>query len=103
MSGEVNRYKTLILKAISTRWLVPPNADKNRACRFQIQLGAHGVVQAVVLIQSSGDVALDRSAQAAIYKASPLPVPQDRDLFETFKSITLTVRPEAILSNGQDG
>ena len=45
------------------------------------------------LIRSSGDPILDRSAQLAIYKASPLPVPHDLVAFNIFKDINLTVRP----------
>ena len=50
----------------------------------------------VSLIRSSGDPILDRSAQTAIYKASPLPVPADPTTFNLFREISLTVRPENV-------
>jgi len=53
------------------------------------------VVLEVSLTRSSGDSILDRSAQSAIYKASPLPVPSDTDAFNVFRDISLTVRPES--------
>lgn len=50
----------------------------------------------VTLTRSSGDPLLDRSAQTAIYKASPLPVPTDSETFNLFRDISLTVRPEQV-------
>jgi colicin import membrane protein len=58
-----------------------------------IRLAPTGSVLDVHLSRSSGDAILDRSAQAAIYKASPLPVPHDATTFNMFREITLTVRP----------
>ncbi len=54
------------------------------------------LVLEVNLMHSSGDSVLDRSAQTAIYKASPLPVPSDPATFELFRDISLTVRPENV-------
>ncbi len=94
MAVEINKYKALIINAISQRWIVPENADKNLSSQFRIRLAPTGEVQNVVLIRSSGDSLLDRSAQTAIYKASPLPVPSEPKAFALFREISLTVRPE---------
>jgi len=95
---EIDRYKMLITQAIGRRWLVPSNVDQNITCKLLIRLGDGGIVLNVKLIQSSGNPILDRSAQAAVYKASPLPVPSDVKLFEKFRVLNLTVRPEGVLS-----
>jgi colicin import membrane protein len=47
-------------------------------------------------MRSSGDTLLDRSAQTAIFKASPLPVPSNVETFNLFRDISLTVRPEQV-------
>jgi colicin import membrane protein len=39
---------------------------------------------------------LDRSARAAVFKASPLPVPKEPDAFEAFRQFILKVKPELI-------
>lgn len=93
ISGEVNKYKALILSAISQQWILPQNADSTMSSQFRIRLAPNGSVLEVALIRSSGDAILDRSAQSAIYKASPLPVPSDPTTFNLFRDISLTVRP----------
>lgn len=95
MSGEVNKYKALIIQAISQHWILPEHVDRQLFSQFRIQLAPGGRVLSVSLIRSSGDPVLDRSAQAAIYKASPLPVPSDAEMFNLFRDISLTVRPES--------
>jgi len=48
-----------------------------------------------VVIGSSGDPIFDRSAENAVRKASPLPVPQDRNLFnQEFRVFTFVFKPE---------
>jgi colicin import membrane protein len=93
MAGEVDKYKALILNAIRDRWILPENIDPGLSSQFVIRLAPTGAVLDVRLTRSSGDSLLDRSAQAAIYKASPLPVPADVTAFNMFREISLTVRP----------
>lgn len=95
MSGEVNKYKALIIQAISQHWILPDHVNRQLFSQFRIQLAPNGKVLSVSLMRSSGDPVLDRSAQAAIYKASPLPVPTDAEMFNLFRDISLTVRPES--------
>ena len=94
-AGEVDKYKALIIGAISRQWILPENANSGMSSQFRIRLAPNGVVLEVNLTRSSGDSILDRSAQSAIYKASPLPVPNDPETFNLFRDISLTVRPES--------
>ncbi len=96
--GEVNKYKALILQAISEHWLVPPQADKKLSCELMIRLAPGGVVLDVQITRSSGDPALDSSARAAVMKSSPLPVPTDTEAFEPFREFVLKVKPENVLA-----
>lgn len=96
IAGEVDKYKALIVNAIGRNWILPENVDSSLTSKFRIRLGADGTVLDVALIVSSGDPLLDRSAQNAIYKASPLPVPSDADTFNLFRDISLTVSPKQV-------
>ena len=96
MQGEVNKYKALILQAISSYLILPPNLPKGISCKLLVSVAPGGEVLSVEMIQSSGNAALDRSAKTAVLKASPLPVPKDTDLFDNFRTIRLTVRPEGV-------
>jgi colicin import membrane protein len=99
LMGEVNKYKALIINAISQNWILPDNVDKTLSSKFEIKLAPGGAVLSVKLLRSSGDSVLDRSAQTAIYRASPLPVPEDPEAFKLFRVVSLTVKPETIVDN----
>lgn len=92
------KYRQFILQSIAQRWIVPPELDPHLETKLQIQLAPGGMVLAVTIVKSSGNPILDRSAQTAVYKASPLPVPKNNALFTTFQYINLTVRPEGMLT-----
>ncbi|TAL64949.1 MAG: cell envelope integrity protein TolA [Legionella sp.] len=96
MAGEVDKYKALILNAIGRKWILPENADSSLSSQFRIRLAPDGTILEVSLTRGSGDPILDRSAETAIYKAQPLPVPTDAETFNMFRDINLTVRPEQI-------
>lgn len=96
IAGVVDKYKALIVNAIGRNWILPENVDSGLSSQFRIRLAPDGSVLDVALTRSSGDPLLDRSAQTAIYKAAPLPVPSDAETFNLFRDISLTVRPEQV-------
>ena len=98
LQGVVDKYKALILQAISRQWLVPGGIDKEISCQLLIRLAPGGVVLDVQLVKSSGSSALDRSARDAVFKASPLPVPAESDVFESFRQFVLKVKPENVFT-----
>lgn len=98
IQSEIERYTQLITQAVGRHWILPENFDEKTYCIFIIKLAPNGSVLDVKLVRSSGDELLDRSARSAVYKASPLPVPKDPEVFATFREIRLKVRPEGYLS-----
>lgn len=89
----INRYKSAIVGSIEKEWIVPEGANRQLSCILNIRLSPEGKVLSVEILQSSGDATLDQSARVAVLKASPLPVPKDSDLFNTFKELRLRVQP----------
>jgi colicin import membrane protein len=96
--GEIDKYKQMIVQNISRKWIMPETEDKNLACQLLVHLGPGGIVLSVDVLKESGDENLDRSARNAIMKASPLPVPENLDLFDNFRALRLTFRPQGIIS-----
>lgn len=92
--SEIEKYKALIIQTISQQWIVPDGVDKNATCILLITLAPGGNVIGVQLLQESGNGALDRSAKTAVLKASPLPVPKNLALFDSFRTIKLIVHPK---------
>lgn len=97
-AGIVNKYRALILQKISENWIVPPQVNRKLSTELLIELNAQGKVLAVKIMHSSGDIALDTSARAAVLKASPLPLPAEKKLAQPFNTFLLKVRPENIIS-----
>lgn len=98
--GEVNKYKALILQAISEHWIIPTSANKKLSCELMIRVAPGGMVLDVQVTRSSGDPSLDSSARAAVMKASPLPVPSSGNEFDAFRQFVLKVKPENVLDGG---
>jgi len=92
------KYRQLILQSIAQHWIIPPTLNKQLETRLVVQLAPGGMVLAVIVVKSSGNAVLDRSAQTAVYKASPLPVPRNVAVFNLFREINLTVRPEGVMT-----
>ncbi len=97
VNSVLDKYKALILNAIAQHWIVPGSVNKDLTCTILVTLAPDGNVLNAHISSSSGQPALDRSAVAAVYKASPLPVPSNPELFNYFKSINLKVRPENLI------
>jgi colicin import membrane protein len=70
-------------------------ATQGLKCTIQVKLLPSGDVMEAVVVSSSGDPVFDRSAENAVRKASPLPVPQDKGLFnQEFRIFTFVFKPE---------
>lgn len=91
---EVERYKGLIRQKVSRHWNRPAGAAKGLQCTVRVRLVPGGEVLTAAVSRSSGDAAFDRSVENAVYKATPLPVPQEPKLFEYFREIEFVFSPE---------
>lgn len=97
-AATTDKYRHLILQSIAQQWIIPPEINKHLETKLAVHLAPGGMVLEVLIVKSSGNSVLDRSAQTAVYKASPLPVPKNSGLFNSFRQINLTVRPEGIIT-----
>ena len=95
-STEVARYKELIRQRVSGSWLKPPDWPAGRSCEVRVRLVPGGEVVAANVTNSCGNAVLDRSVEAAVVRASPLPVPVDTGLFDReFRSFTFVFKDES--------
>lgn len=93
--GVLDQYRAQIMRAIQQQWH-PTVQDSHLSCQLLVQIAPGGKVTHVDIVKSSGDVGLDRSAELAILKASPLPVPSDKLLFNEFRELRIKMTPEDI-------
>jgi len=91
-------YQRGIYEAVVANWSRPPSARNRMEAKLLVELVPTGDVVSVTVLESSGNAAFDRSAEAAVRKADRFEVPQDPDVFEEhFRRFTLLFRPEDLL------
>jgi colicin import membrane protein len=75
-------YATKIRVKIRGNIVLPPSIQGNPEAQFEVSQLPTGEVLDVVLKRSSGNSALDAAIERAIKKSSPLPKPDDPNLFQ---------------------
>lgn len=93
---EIDRYTARIIERLHQNWVLPPNLARSMTAKVRVRLAPGGTVISVAITRPSGDVRFDRSTEQAVYRAEPLPVPDDPALFNKFRSIEITFDPQEI-------
>ncbi len=89
------RASRAIQQKVNNSWIRPMSSRKGLRCTVRVTLLPSGDVMDVRVVKSSGDTVFDRSAENAVRKASPLPVPKDRSVFnQNFRNFTFVFKPE---------
>jgi colicin import membrane protein len=91
-SGALARYVYAIQQKIQRNWVEPPSAKAGLECVVNVRQLPGGEVAGATIGQCNGDDAVKRSIEAAVFKASPLPEPEDPTLFE--RNLRITFKPE---------
>lgn len=90
----ISQYVGLIGEKVQRNWIQPPTSRAGLSCVVQVQLMPSGDVVTVQIVQGSGDAAFDRSVEAAVYRAAPLPLPPDPGMFENFRTVQFRFVPK---------
>ena len=92
--SEIAKYEALIKQKVERSWARPPSAQKGLECNVRVRLVQSGEVMSAQVVRSSGNDIFDRSVENAVYKASPLPLPDDKSLFDHFRELEFKFKPE---------
>jgi colicin import membrane protein len=92
--SEIARFEALIRQKVERNWLRPAQSAGGLSCVVRLRIAPGGEVLSAVIVRGSGDAAFDRSVEAAVLRASPLPVPSDLSVFEHFRDLELKFKPE---------
>lgn len=85
-------YAGKIRDKIRGNLVQPPGLSGNPVVLFQVEQLPNGEVLTVKMSKSSGIPAYDSAVERAIWKSSPLPLPEERSLFE--RELKLTFCPQ---------
>lgn len=91
-SGELAAYTFAIQQKIQRSWIKPASAGPGLECILLVRQVPGGQVVGVTIERCNGDAAVQRSIEAAVYKASPLPEPDNPMLFD--RNLRITFKPE---------
>lgn len=93
-SRMVRDFQERIRAKIRDALVLPQNLRGGAEVEFQVSLLPNGEVARVILISTSGQPLYDGAVERAIYKASPLPLPSNREAAKQFRDgLTLKFRP----------
>lgn len=90
-------YADYIFERVAANWSRPPSARRDMEVELLVQLVPTGQVVSVVIVESSGNAAFDRSAEQAVFKVGRFEKLQELPpkVFETyFRKLPLIFRPD---------
>ncbi len=90
--GIINQYVARIAGAIQAQFNTA-GLEPGLSCVLQIRMLPGGEVTDARITKSSGNAVFDSRAIAAVQLASPLPVPEDAQVFGKMREIRLTFKP----------
>jgi colicin import membrane protein len=70
------------VQKVERNWIKPANLPANLDCLLVVEQLATGDVVKVEVVSCNGDESAQRSIESAVLRASPLPLPSDRSLWE---------------------
>ena len=91
-------YQAKIYEQVRKRWRRPPSARNGMQTKLLVELIPTGEVVSVTVVESSGLLAFDRSAEQAVVRSGGFEVPDESRLFEEyFRKFFFLFRPEDLL------
>lgn len=90
-SKAINEYLARIIDKIRGNVVLPPEVKGNPEAVFDVTQLPSGEIISVRVKRGSGNAALDSAVERAILKSSPLPKPEQADLFS--RSLDLRYKP----------
>jgi colicin import membrane protein len=81
-SNEMAAYQFALQQKVLRNWARPASARAGLDCLVAVRQTATGDVISADVVSCNGDAATERSIEAAVKKASPLPLPDNPVLFD---------------------
>ena len=91
-ADEQTRYIFAIQQKITRNFIRPGSAPEELECVVNVRQISGGEVTNVQIVRCNGDDAVRRSVEAAVYKASPLPLPRNPANFQ--RDLQIIFKPE---------
>mgnify|MGYP001826263073 FL=1 len=93
VQSVLGEYIAYIADKVERNWLRPSGSPAGLKCTVNVKLIPGGDVASARVVQGSGDTVFDDSAEKAVLKASPLPVPDDPSVAKHFRDFNFVFKP----------
>ena len=87
------QYIGPIRAKVTNSWIRPGTVRPGARARVLVRVSPQGDVLTATMQQGSGDPIFDRSVINAVYKASPLPIPNDARLYPHYRDFVFNFDP----------
>jgi colicin import membrane protein len=94
-SGALAKYKDAVMQKVQRNWIKPATLPANLECLVAVEQLPTGDVVKVEVVSCNGDEAVRRSIESAVLRASPLPPPTDRALWD--RKIEFVFKPAGVV------
>ena len=91
-ADDTTRWVFALQQQIARNFVLPASAPENLECVVSIRQLAGGQVVNVVVGRCNGDASVRRAIVTAVYKAAPLPSPDNPRVFD--RDLQITFKPE---------
>ncbi len=91
-ADDTTRWVFALQQQIARNFILPASAPENLECVVNIRQLAGGQVVNVVVGRCNGDASVRRAIVTAVFKASPLPSPDNPRIFD--RDLQITFKPE---------
>lgn len=92
-SGQFDKYRAQIQQKIARNWNKPASTPPGLECVLRVKQVPGGTVTEVKIEACDADQVVLRSLEQAVHKSSPLPEPDDPELFD--RNLKLTFKPDS--------
>jgi colicin import membrane protein len=93
VQSVLGEYVGYIADKVERNWLRPPGSAAGLKCTVNVKLIPGGDVVSARVVQGSGDPVFDDSAEKAVLRAAPLPVPDDPSIAKHFRDFNFVFKP----------
>lgn len=90
--AEFNRYTNGLMGKVKDKWIKPSDSKSGWACKVEIKQTAKGQIKGIRKIKCNpNNEKFYQSVHRAVMQSSPLPLPNDKRLFDNKITITFSV------------
>ncbi|MFO1259244.1 MAG: cell envelope integrity protein TolA [Gammaproteobacteria bacterium] len=97
MQDQISQYASMMMKKVTQNWRKPLGMEASAlSCLIEVQLLPTGEVLEAHVVETSGSLEFDRSAELGVLKSSPFTMPPDDKARAEFRNFRFRFKPSEV-------